>query len=325
MLWPQHKPSQGYLFPKESRRDCKIIYLLRQEEAPPSELSDITVDLHAFQSESGAFLWLIMLIMNITILIPVILGWFAGLFINYVSDVLPFTRRFSQPTCLHCQTPFSWADYLTLRTCRNCGENRSLRTWLVQILAVGSFVYFWLYPSKALGIPLGMLVLIYFGIIMVIDLEHRLILHPTSLAGAILGLVAGTYLHGYTLGNGLLLGAGKALLGGLFGFGVMFLLYQFGTLVARFRARKMRAAGQANDDEEALGGGDVYLAGVLGLMLGWPFIWNALLLGVLLGGLISFVFILTLLARRRYGSDALMTFIPYGPYFIVSAFYFLFL
>jgi leader peptidase (prepilin peptidase)/N-methyltransferase len=261
--------------------------------------------------------------MDITLLIPIILGWLAGLFINYASDVLPITRRFSQPVCLHCQTPFSWADYLLLRPCRNCGEKRGLRTWIVQLLAVGSFVYFWLFPPRALGIPLGTLVLIYFGIITVIDLEHRLILHPTSLAGAVLGLIVGTYIHSRT--GGLLLGVGKSLLGGLFGFGVMFLLYQLGTLVARVRSRKLRAAGQADDEEEALGGGDVYLAGVLGLMLGWPFIWNALLLGVMLGGLVSFVFILALLARRRYASDALMTFIPYGPYFIVSAFYFLFL
>jgi prepilin signal peptidase PulO-like enzyme (type II secretory pathway) len=261
--------------------------------------------------------------MDITLLIPIILGWFAGLFVNYASDVLPRTRRFSQPACLECQTPFSWTDYLTLRPCRNCGERRSLRTWLVQILAVAGFVYFWLYPSRALGIPLGMLVLIYFGIIMVIDLEHRLILHPTSLAGAVLGLIVGTTIH--SRADGLWLGIGKSLLGGLFGFGVMFLLYQLGTLVARYRARKLRAAGQADDEEEALGGGDVYLAGVLGLMLGWPFIWNGLLLGVMLGGLISFLLILALLARRRYSNDALMTFIPYGPYFIVSAFYFLFL
>ena len=261
--------------------------------------------------------------MDFTLLIPAVLGWLAGLFINYASDVLPLTRRFSQPACPQCQTPFSWADYLTLRTCQNCGRRRSLRTWLVQILAVGSFVYFWLYPSKALGIPLSMIVLIYFGIITVIDLEHRLILHPTSLAGAVLGLIVGTSIH--SRADGLLLGVGKSLLGGLFGFGVMFLLYQLGALVARFRARRMQAAGQADDEEEALGGGDVYLAGVLGLMLGWPFIWSALFLGVLLGGLISFLFILVLLLRRRYASDALMTFIPYGPYFIVSAFYLLFL
>jgi hypothetical protein len=60
-------------------------------------------------------------------------------------------------------------------------------------------------------------------------------------------------------------------------------------------------------------------------MLGWPFILNALVLGVLLGGLVSFFFILALVLRRRYVSDALMTFIPYGPYFIISAFYLLYL
>lgn len=261
--------------------------------------------------------------MDSTLIIPMILGWFAGLFINYAADVLPFTRRFSQPVCRQCGAASSFADYIMLRGCRNCGTRRSLRTWLVQILAVSSFAYFWLYPSKALGIPLGMIVLVYFGIITVIDLEHRLILHPTSLVGAVLGLIVGTSIH--SRADGLLLGMGKSLLGGLFGFGVMFLLYQLGALVARWRARRMQAAGQAADDEEALGGGDVYLAGVLGLMLGWPFILNALVLGVLLGGLVSFFFILALVLRRSYVSDALMTFIPYGPYFILSAFYLLFL
>lgn len=261
--------------------------------------------------------------MDITLVIPVLLGWCAGLFINYAADVLPATRRFSQPLCSQCQAPFSLADYVFLRSCRNCGTRRSLRTWVVQILAVVAFVYFWLYPSKALGIPLGMIVLVYFGIITVIDLEHRLILHPTSLFGAVLGFIVGTSIH--SRADGLLLGAGKSLLGGLFGFAVMFLLYQFGTLVARWRSRKMRAAGQADDDEEALGGGDVYLAGVLGLMLGWPFILNALVIGVLLGGLVSFVLIVALILRRRYVNDALMTFIPYGPYFIISAFYLLYL
>jgi leader peptidase (prepilin peptidase)/N-methyltransferase len=264
-----------------------------------------------------------MVTMNITLLIPILLGWLAGLFINYAADVLPISRRFSQPACPHCQASFSWADYLTMRACRTCGNGRSLRTWLVQLLAVAAFVYFWLFPSRALGIPLGMIVLVYFGIITVIDLEHRLILHPTSLVGAVLGFVVGTSIH--SRADGLLGGMGKSLLGGLFGFAVMFLLYQFGALVARWRARRMQAAGQADDEEEALGGGDVYLAGVLGLMLGWPFILNALVIGVLLGGLVSFVLILTLILRRRYVSDALMTFIPYGPYFIISAFYLLYL
>ena len=256
-------------------------------------------------------------------LIPVVLGWLAGLFVNYASDVLPQTRSFSQPTCPNCQATYPWADYLLLRSCQNCGQSRSIRTWIVQIMAVVAFVYFWLNPSRALGVPLGMLVLIYFGVITVIDLEHRLILHPTSLAGAILGLIVGTSIHSRV--DGLWLGLGKSILGGLFGFGMMFLLYQFGTLVARARARKMRAAGQAEDDEEALGGGDVYLAGVLGLMLGWPFIINAMVYGVLLGGLFSLILLATMAVRRGYSNNALMTFIPYGPYFIIGAFYVLFL
>ena len=263
--------------------------------------------------------------MDATLLIPIVLGWFAGLFINYVSDVLPFTRRFSQPACTECQTPFSWADYLTFRPCSQCGKRRSLRTWLVQILTVAAFVYIWLYPSKQLGIPLGMIVLSYFAIITVIDLEHRLILHPTSAFGAALGLIVGTYINSRINDQGILLGIGKSLLGGVIGFGVMFLLYQLGTLVARYRVRRLQTAGQADDGEEALGGGDVYLAGVLGLMVGLDFVGFALAWGIILGGLVSILFLLVLLLRRRYSSASLMTFIPYGPYFIVSTAYLLFL
>jgi len=263
--------------------------------------------------------------MSITIIFPILLGWAGGLFINYIADVLPYTRKLTQPACPHCQASFSWSDYLTLRGCRSCGKRRFLRTWLVQILTVASFAYFWLFPSKALGIPLGMIVLIYFGIITVIDLEHRLILHSTSIAGAVIALVAGIYLNSRLHDNNILLGTGFSLLGGVFGFGIMFLFYQFGALVARYRARKLQAAGQADDEEEALGGGDVFLLGVLGLMLGWPIIWDVLLLGILLGGAVSFIFVILLVVRRQYSSEALMTFIPYGPYFIASAFFKLFL
>jgi len=258
----------------------------------------------------------------IILLIPILLGWLAGYFVNYASDILPLTRRFSQPVCLHCQTPFSWVDYLTFHTCRTCGKARSLRTWLVQIIAAASFTYFWLFPSKWLGFWLGAIVLLYFGIITVIDLEHRLILHPTSVFGAVLGLTLGIYISSSKYG--LMGGISNSLLGGLIGFGIMFLLYQLGNLVARYRARKMQAAGQSDDEEEALGGGDVYLLGILGLLVGSHAIIGVLLYGVLLGGFVSLLMIILLIIRRSYSSDSLMTFIPYGPYFIITAFYVLF-
>ena len=260
--------------------------------------------------------------MNATLLIPIIYGWIAGIFVNYVSDVLPQTRRFSQPVCRHCQHPIGWVDYLTLRTCKNCRKGRNLRAWLVQVLALSSFIYFWLFPSERLGFWLGALLLVYFGILTVIDLEHRLILHVTTLTGAVLGLFVGVFI--YMKKYSLLISLGYSLLGGVIGFGIMFVLYQIGAIVARRRARKMQAAGQAADDEdEGLGGGDVYLLGVLGLMLG-PSVVAVLFYGALFGGLASLLLIIAYLIQRRSSRDALMTFIPYGPYFIIVAFFTLF-
>lgn len=260
--------------------------------------------------------------MDFVLFAPLLLGWVAGLFVNYASDVLPITRRFSQAACHNCQSAFSWLDYLTLRACRTCGTRRSLRVWIVQILAVASFSYFWLSPPKALGLPLSLIVLTYFGVIIVIDLEHRLILHPTSLFGAILGLVVGTYI--YTKLDGFPASILTSVLGGIAGFGIMFILYQLGALVARIRARKMRAAGQAEDDEEALGGGDVYLTGVLGLMLGWPNIILGITVGALVGGVVGLLALFGHLIRRRYAENSLMTFIPYGPSLVLGAFYILY-
>ncbi len=86
----------------------------------------------------------------------------------------------------------------------------------------------------------------------------------------------------------------------------------------------MAAQGQEVDDEEALGAGDVILLTILGLMLGWPFIWFGLLFGILLGGFFSLLLVLWLLVSRKYKSNALMLFIPYGPYFIISTFLIIF-
>jgi len=260
--------------------------------------------------------------MQFELLVPVLLGWFAGLLVNYLADVLPATRRLSQPACPHCQTPFRWADYLPLRACRTCGKRRSLRTWIVLILAAASFTYLWLFPRPGLGLPLSLILLTYFGVIIVIDIEHRLILFPTVIAGAILGLIAGTYI--YSKQEGILAGALTSLLGGVAGFAIMFLFYKLGEVAARYRARKMRAAGRAEDEEEALGGGDVYLSGVLGLMLGWPNVILGITAGALAGGVMGLLAVIAYLIQRRYAENSLMTFIPYGPALVLGAFYILY-
>jgi prepilin signal peptidase PulO-like enzyme (type II secretory pathway) len=141
-------------------------------------------------------------------------------------------------------------------------------------------------------------------------MEHRLILHPTSIFGSLLALTVGFIKHGIS----------TTLIGGLSGLLIMLALYYFGVLFAKIRAKRMLANGQDADEEEALGAGDVILAAIIGFILGWPMIWFGLLLGILLGGLVSLLLVLGLILTRRYETNALMLFIPYGPYFITSTF-----
>jgi len=247
--------------------------------------------------------------MSITVLLPLLLGWIAGLVVNYLSDVLPVTRKFSQPTCLYCGTSFSWKDYLLFRACPN-GHKRTARVWVVQVALLAISVYTWLHPPSKIGYFLGLILATYFAVIFTIDMEHRLILHPTSIFGSFLALVVGLISHGLK----------ATLAGGLGGLIIMLILYYLGVLFAKIRTRRMIASGQEADDEEALGAGDVILVTIIGLILGWPLIWFGLLFGILLGGFASLLLILGLLLTRKYAADALMRFIPYGPYFITSAF-----
>ncbi|MBI5351788.1 MAG: prepilin peptidase [Chloroflexi bacterium] len=246
--------------------------------------------------------------MNITFIIPIFIGWLAGWIVNYLADVLPFTRRLSHPSCPHCDAQFTWMDYFLFRPCPN-GHPRKVRLWLVQIILLALSVYIWIRPPTKLGFLIGILLLIYFGLIFVIDMEHRLILHPTSVFGSLLGLIVGWLKWGPL----------PTLLGGLCGLLIMLALYFFGVLFTRIRAKRMLARGEEADDEEALGAGDVILLTILGLMLGWPLIWFGMLFGVLLGGLVSFILVLWLVITRKYSKNALMIFIPYGPYFITTA------
>lgn len=236
-------------------------------------------------------------------IIALLAGWIAGVFINYSSDILPVARRLGKASCPKCNSDLKWQNYLLFKNCSSCHSPPGIRTYIVAPVMIFASIYIWFFPPAHLNYILGLLVLVYFGVVAIIDIEHRLILHPVSIAGAILGLVVGTVAHGIT----------TTLIGGLAGLGIMGFFYLVGVFFARYRAKKLGK----DDDEEALGFGDVILAGVLGLMLGWPAIWFALLLGILAGGLISLIIIAFLLATKKY--QTMSFFIAYGPYLILGA------
>jgi len=258
------------------------------------------------------------------LVIPILVGWALGYLVNYLADVLPVARRFARPACPRCAKTYPTRDYLLLRACTQCGRARGPRPWVVMLTLAGLSLYVWTHPpmrlvgaglATDLVFAVSVAILTYFATVFVIDVEHRLILHPTSIVGALLGLGAGWLSHGPI----------ATLQGGLAGFGIMLGLYYFGTLFTRYRAKRLQAMGQAADEEEALGAGDVMLGGVLGLALGWPLIWFGLLLGILLGGVVGILLWFALIVSRQYRKNAFMVFIPYGPFLVLSAFFIMFL
>ena len=237
------------------------------------------------------------------IVVVILLGWISGVFINYVSDVLPYKRRMVSPFCTNCEKPQPIFNYLIWpRKCPYCDHRRNVRSWIVEVLTIIFALWLWTQPSLILGFWLSILVMIYFGVVVIIDLEHHLIMHPVSLVGSILGLFTGIQLHGIL----------DTLLGGLAGFGAMLGLYILGALFARFIVRR----NQEGFNDEALGFGDVILGGILGLFLGWPAIIGGLFLSILLAGVISLIYLLLNLLARRYRA---FSFIPYGPFMIAGA------
>jgi leader peptidase (prepilin peptidase)/N-methyltransferase len=248
--------------------------------------------------------------MSVYVIFPILLGLLSGMVVNYLSDVLPFTMRLGNPVCTlpGCQKPFSWKDYLSFKPCPYCQHPRNIRTYITLLVCLVTSLYVWFSPPVRLGYAPSFLFLVYLFLVAVIDLEHRLILRPLSIAGLILAAGAGWLMHGWL----------ATLIGGVAGFAIMYLFYLFGKLFTRSRARRL---GQDPAQmEESLGSGDVTLTTILGLFLGWPLIWFGLLMGVLLGGLIGLLIVLfVMFVRQKKKEQALTTFFPLGPAYILSA------
>jgi leader peptidase (prepilin peptidase) / N-methyltransferase len=243
---------------------------------------------------------------NEPIFLPIfaLVGWLAGQLVNYLADQLPATRSLSTPICQVCGQDISPARFILYPLVRSdCGHTRTCRNWLVVLVSVMAACWFWISPPERLGFLAGFTLLVYMILVVVIDVEHKLILHPVSLAGV---LVCGAI--GFNLW-----GPWMSLAGGLAGFLMMLIFYWFGALFARWLSKRRGLP----EDEVALGFGDVNLSGVLGLLLGWPVIVGGLIVAILLAGLGSLIYIIWMLVFKRYQSFAA---IPYGPFLILAAF-----
>lgn len=137
-------------------------------------------------------------------------------------------------------------------------------------------------------------------LITVIDIEHRLILYAVIIPACAFALLVAAVSppQGRAFG--------EFLIGGALGFGLFFVMFLGGGVFAA----------AARHNEVAFGFGDVMLATLSGLMLGWRAFIFASLITVFAGALGAVLYIFgRMLARRRY---RWFTPLPYGPYIVIG-------
>jgi len=239
--------------------------------------------------------------MSSYIFLPVLSGIIVGLIVNYLADVLPRNRRLTRPVCLTCGETRSTVDFLKGADCSSCGKKNALRYWLILAFSVVLSVLIWIYPIKTLPFWASEIMLLIFLVIITTDMEYRVILQQMSITGYLAAILIGFYLHGWL----------KTLLGGLSGFALFLGFYYLGKLFAHRLSRNR----EEPMDEEALGFGDVHLAGVIGFLSGFPFVFPALLVAIILGGIVSALVILVSVIRKSYQAFQA---IPYGPFIIIG-------
>lgn len=238
-------------------------------------------------------------------LFGLVIGSFLNVVIHRVPAHVPLTRESRCPSCDHAIKPWQNVPvvaWLALRgRCAECGEPISPRYPLVELatgLAFVGVVWFFLATAPT-PMPATVVIIVaylYFAAITIalalIDLDtHRLpnaIVLPAYVVSLL--LLALACVQGADWSALLRAAAGGAI------------LYAF-----YFVLRLIRPGG--------MGGGDVKLAGVIGIFLAWLG-WGSLIVGAFAAFVFGGVFGLALMAARRAGRK---TAIPFGPWMLAGA------
>ncbi len=236
-----------------------------------------------------------------------IIGLFFGSFLNVVVLRLhrheSFVKGFSK--CLFCQHRLYAKDLVPLASflwlkgrCRYCRQRFSQQYFWVELFTGLAFVAIWwrIFPTEDLGwwleqfnwwptiqLLFWWLLAAWLMVIFIYDLKYYLILDKVSLPAIVFALVGNII-----LGHGWL----DLLLAAIVGGG--FFLFQF--LISRGKW---------------IGGGDIRLGILMGVILGWPQVTTALFLAYILGSIVG---IFLLLNKKKGWGDKL----PLGTFLSVS-------
>jgi leader peptidase (prepilin peptidase)/N-methyltransferase len=223
------------------------------------------------------------------VVLVAIVALMVGAVLNHLADRLPMRQRIDiPPECRYCQTlwPVSgwiatWAYLVGRARCAACGAAIPVRKPLVEIVNMLGWVSLYQSRGPSLHFALGAFYVCIFLLVLITDLEHRLILNVIILPAVIVALL-GAFLPDPPTPE-------SAIIGGAFGF----LFFWFVAWIGR----------------GAMGAGDVKLAAFIGLVVGFPNVVIALLFGIVAGGVTALILVLLRI-------KTLKSYIPYGPFLV---------
>ncbi len=228
-------------------------------------------------------------------------GLVLGSFFNVLIHRIPNGKSLIHPSssCPRCSEPIKPYDnipifsYLILRgKCRHCGAVISWRYPIVELLSGLMFVWCYYYFGLSLQIIPAIMMVSIMLVITFIDIDKLIIPDKITFPGMLLGLLFSLLPGGLSIG--------ESVIGLVVGGVVLYLIALLGSLAFK---------------KDAMGGGDIKLAAVIGAFLGWQGVLITLILSSLVGSVIG-LFVISLSSKN--GKKATHT-IPYGPFLALGS------
>lgn len=243
----------------------------------------------------------------------VILLFLAGLaiggFLNVCIFRLPTRRSVVRPRscCLSCDHQLGWTEIVPVFSyvfqksrCLHCGERISWIYPIVELTTACSFSALLVRFGMTPALFLNMFFFCVLIVLIVVDLNNRILPDPLTIGGTLVGLLAAPFQAGEILG----VSEGNyqaaylaAAIGSVAGGGTLWLAAEL-----YYRIRQ----------EDGLGVGDVKMMFMIGAFLGWRFVWATIFIGSVLGTLVGGTYMYVLKKGRHYE-------LPYGSFLGVTA------
>jgi len=228
-----------------------------------------------------------------------ILGLIVGSFSNVCIYRIPRNESIIYPAshCPKCRSKIKPVDNIPLLSyillkgrCRNCKSKISIQYPVVEFLS--GLIYLIIYLVYGLSVQTLIYIILSSALIIVafIDLNEQIVPDVMSLPGIVIGFILSFFVPYISFIN--------SALGVVVGGGIILVIGLTGSVIFK---------------KEAMGGGDVKLAAMIGAFLGWRYIIISLFLGFFLGALAGIFLIMTKIKSRE---DV----VPFGPFIVLGSF-----